>query len=298
MADDPEGGGRLRLEVMAVTHRGNVRRHNEDTIVVDGWTCGDSMDEPRRSDHDVAQGTLVLVADGMGGHVGGREASRRAAQGMVRRIAGGAGPSEVAAALRAVNRELFVAAAEDPALRGMGTTVAGIVATPERTVWFNVGDSRVYSVRQGFLRQLSVDDVPAGAGPRSGRITQALGGADTFVEIEPHVGSEPLRAGRRYLLCSDGLTDAVPLEAVERALSDDDGDLVGRLLASALAAGAPDNVSIVLAGIRSPGGDADASPGADADGSPGDAPAPSPDSGAAERPGLLRRWLGSVRSRG
>ena len=266
MEAETGGGGRLLMEVTAVTHRGKVRDHNEDTIVVDGWTCGDSMDAPRRSTHGFEPATLVLVADGMGGHVGGREASRRAAQGLVRLIAGGAGPSEVAAAVRTVNRELFAAAAEDPALRGMGTTVAGIVAAADRTVWFNVGDSRVYSVRQGFLRQLSVDDVPAG-GPAGGRITQALGGADAFLEIEPHVGTEATRAGRRYLLCSDGLTDALPVEAVERALSDDDGDLVGGLLAGALAAGAPDNVSIVLASVRS-GGD-----GAE---SPGDAPADNP----------------------
>ena len=288
MEAETGGGGGLLMEVTAVTHRGNVRSHNEDTIVVDGWTCGDSMDAPRQSTHDLAAATLVLVADGMGGHVGGREASRRAAEGLVRLIAGGPGPSEVAAAVRTVNRELFDAA-EDPALRGMGTTVAGIVATADRTVWFNVGDSRVYSVRQGFLRQLSVDDVPAG-GPAGGRITQALGGADAFLEIEPHVGTEATRAGRRYLLCSDGLTDALPVEAVERALSDDDGDLVGGLLAGALAAGAPDNVSIVLAGVRSPS--------RDTNGSPGDAGPRDGDSGAAARRGLLQRWLGRARSRG
>ena len=255
MAADTGGGGRLLLEVTAVTHRGKVRSHNEDTIVVDAWTCGDTMDAPRHSAHGFEQATLVLVADGMGGHVGGREASRLAAQGLVRLIAGGAGPSDVAAALRAVNRELFAAAAEDPALRGMGTTVAGIVVMSDRTLWFNVGDSRVYSVRQEFLRQLSVDDVPAG-GPAGGRITQALGGADAFVEVEPHVGSESTRAGRRYLLCSDGLTDALPLEAIERALPDDDRGLVDTLLDRALAAGAPDNVSIVLASVRSEAGGA------------------------------------------
>lgn len=246
---DARGDG-LRMDVTAVTHRGRVRAHNEDTIVVDGWMRGESMDAPRRSVHDVAAAPLVLVADGMGGHVGGREASRRAAQGLVRLVRGDAGPTEVAGALRAVNRELFAAADDDPTLRGMGTTVAGIAAMRGRTVWFNVGDSRVYSVRQGFVRQLSVDDVPAGAASGSGRITQALGGADAYLEINPHVGSESTRKGRRYLLCSDGLTDVLSLRTIERALSDDDRSLVGELLESTLAAGAPDNVSIVLARIR------------------------------------------------
>ena len=157
--------------------------------------------------------------------------------------------------MRAVNRELFAAADDEPALRGMGTTVAGIVAMRDRTVWFNVGDSRVYSVRQGFVRQLSVDDVPAWAAAGSGRITQALGGADAYLDIDPHAGSESTRAGRRYLLCSDGLTDALPLETIERALSEDDRGVVDELLERTLAAGAPDNVSIVLAGVRPADGD-------------------------------------------
>ena len=254
---NPEATEGMILKVAAVTHRGKVRQHNEDTIVVDDWICGDSMNAPRRSAHDLPSptaGTLVLVADGMGGHVGGREASRRAAQTMVRLTAGDGKASEPADALRTVNRELFDAAAADPALRGMGTTIAGIVAMSDRVVWFNVGDSRVYSVRPEYLRQLSIDDVPAGAQAGSGRITQALGGADSFLEILPHVGSEATRAGRRYLLCSDGLTDMVPLEAIEEALSDNDGDWVETLLENALAAGARDNVSIVVASVspRSP----------------------------------------------
>ena len=247
--------GQLLLHVTAVTHQGKVRSHNEDTIVVDRWICGDSMDEPRASERDIGEGTLVLVADGMGGHVGGRQASRRGAESMVRLIVGHADMAKVASALRKTNSELFALAAKDPTLRGMGTTMAGIVVMPDRTVWFNVGDSRVYSVRQEFLRQLSVDDVPQGAGPGNSRITQSLGGAYLYLEIDPHTGSVPTRPGRRFLLCSDGLTDAVPLEMIESALTKDDEGLVAELLERALAAGAPDNVSIVLASIRAKGGD-------------------------------------------
>lgn len=248
-ADDAQSDG-LLLQVTAVTHRGSVRARNEDTIVAGRWIRSDSMTEPRQSTHDLADGALALVADGMGGHVAGREASRQAAGAIVRLISGDMGPAAVHGVLRKVNSELFAVAADDPALRGMGTTAAGIVVTAGRTVWFNVGDSRVYSERQGFLRQLSVDDVPAGAVPGSGRITQCLGGGHLYLEIDPHVGSVATRRGRRYLLCSDGLTDAVPLEAVESALAKDDESLVVDLLERTLAAGAPDNVSIVLATVR------------------------------------------------
>ena len=69
----------------------------------------------------------------------------------------------------------------------MGTTVAGLVLTASRAIWFNVGDSRVYRDRNGRLEQLSVDDVPPGA--RSGVITQSLGGGFAFMPISPQ--SEP-----------------------------------------------------------------------------------------------------------
>ena len=256
---DAPNDGQMLLEVTAVTHQGKVRMHNEDTIVAGSWIGSGSMGEPRQSSYDITGATLVLVADGMGGHVGGQEASRRAAQAMVRLIPGDAvaGPAEVADALRAINSELFAAAAAEPALKGMGTTVAGLVVMADRTVWFNVGDSRVYSVRPEFLRQLSVDDVPAWQGAGGSQITQALGGAAAFLEIDPHVGSVSNRPGRRYLLCSDGLTDAVPLDTIERALSDDDRSIAAELMDRTLAAGAPDNVSIVLASIRLRSGDND-----------------------------------------
>ena len=264
-------GQEMTLEVTAVTHKGKVREHNEDTIAVDDWICGDSMDAPCRFVCDLPKpphGTLVLVADGMGGHVGGREASRRAAEAMVgmagtarSRAADGARP-ELAEVLCRANRELFDAAAADPALRGMGTTIAGIVAMADRVTWFNVGDSRVYSVRPEYLRQLSIDDVPAGAAAGSGRITQALGGAPSFVDVVPHVGSEAGRAGRRYLLCSDGLTDMLSPEDIERAISDDDRVWVEELLERTLAAGARDNVSIVVASVKGKvtGGEGQAGP--------------------------------------
>ena len=248
----PETTAGLVLDVTAVTHQGKVREHNEDTIVVDRWICGDTMEAPHQTAWElpaVPDGVLVLVADGMGGHVGGREASRRAAETIVRLTAPDGARPALAEALRAANREIFNAAVADGALRGMGTTVAGILAMADRVAWFNVGDSRVYSVRPEYLRQLSMDDVPAGSAG-SGRITQALGGADSFMEIVPHIGSEATRAGRRYLLCSDGLTDMLELATIESALAKDDGALVEELLRRTLAAGARDNVSIVVASVR------------------------------------------------
>jgi serine/threonine protein phosphatase PrpC len=105
---------------------------------------------------------------------------------------------------------------------------------------------------------VSIDDVPdPNADPehRSQTITQALGGAATFLEVAPHVGTEPLVLGWRYLLCSDGLTDMVNIASIEDSIVEDDGVTVVKLVDKAMSAGGKDNISIVLVRIQEAGGD-------------------------------------------
>jgi serine/threonine protein phosphatase PrpC len=135
----------------------------------------------------------------------------------------------------------------------MGTTVAGIAVGSGGVVVFNVGDSRVDRIGARGLVQLSTDDTP---GPKlaDGRtaahttalITQTLGGADVLNEVEPHVLEEPLEAGARYLICSDGLTDLLDLADIGAELEEDDEASVSALFRAAMAKGGHDNVSIIL----------------------------------------------------
>jgi serine/threonine protein phosphatase PrpC len=241
--DDP-----LHIAATAFTHRGRVREGNEDSLTVGGWVSDVDMSEPRRSFHTAGEPLLFAVADGLGGHAGGEVASRHA----VRRLAAAKASTDaecITGQLAEINAELYVAMQRDRALLGMGTTVAGLVLSAHRAVWFNVGDSRVYRERGGRIEQLSIDDVPPG--PRHGIITQTLGGGVTYVAVAPHIGvehlSEPgslLRA--RWLLCSDGLTDMLDDAQIERALAANEEEAVGALFAAAMAAGGHDNISIVL----------------------------------------------------
>jgi protein phosphatase len=200
-----------------------------------------------------ARGPIVCaVADGMGGQAAGAVASRRVVQRLVN-VAPTLGDEDaVVGCLRTVNTELFAEMDRDPSTRGMGTTVAGIVFLPPHAVVFNVGDSRVYRSQDGFLRQLTVDDRPT---PGSHRLTQALGGADDPVDVEPHVRREPLHEECRYLICSDGLTDGVDIDGLEACMVDDDVKTVERLFERAMEAGGLDNISVILVRVESGGGD-------------------------------------------
>jgi PPM family protein phosphatase len=160
------------------------------------------------------------------------------------------------------NRAIFAAAEEDAGRQGMGTTVTGLLWAQDATMALvHVGDSRGYLFRNGTLEQITIDDTyvqllidqgsldPADARhhPQRAIVTQAVqGGA-----FEPHCAVlEPL-AGDRYLLCSDGLSDVITDETIATALKTypDLLDCGQRLVKLTLAAGAPDNVTVVLVDI-------------------------------------------------
>ena len=239
--------GLPHIEVTALSHKGAVRDNNEDSIAVAGWVSDVEMPTPRRSRHTLAETVLLAIADGMGGHAGGEVASRYA----IKRLAEDpidASAAAVGARLKAINAELYQTMKAVPSLLGMGTTVAGLLLSATRALWFNVGDSRIYRLHRGRLEQLSIDDVPPG--PRSGLITQTLGGAPIFFPIAPHIGADDLMLPSRWLLCSDGLTDMVGDGEIERALAASDEDAVRALFAEAMQAGGADNISMVLVSAK------------------------------------------------
>jgi serine/threonine protein phosphatase PrpC len=236
-----------RARITAFTHRGRLRANNEDTIAVGDWVSTVDMSGPEQSLHDLSTPLLCVVADGMGGHRAGEVASRY----VTRRLAGE--PDELADAraaadtLKTIDAELYRAMAGDEDLLGMGTTVVGLLLAPV-LVWFNVGDSRLYRYDRGRLAQISVDDTPAG--PRSGLLTQSLGGALPPPGIAPHVGEQRLDVPARFLLCSDGLTDMLDDADIAQCLADADAEAVARLFNRAMLAGGADNISIVLASVE------------------------------------------------
>jgi PPM family protein phosphatase len=235
------------LELTALTHQGRVRERNEDSITVAGWVSDATTSGLRRSWHDLADLILCAVADGMGGHASGEVASRYAIKRLAAEPFAGADVNAVAAVLAAVNAELYQAMAANRSLRGMGTTIAGLLLSAGRVLWFNVGDSRIYRHRERLLRQLSLDHVPPG--PRSGAITQALGGSLTFMPIDPHIGVDDLAVPSRWLICSDGLTDMVTVPEIARCMEENDEQAAHSLFEAALAAGGEDNISIILASV-------------------------------------------------
>lgn len=242
--------GRIEVRATVLTHIGAVRERNEDTVAVGEWIESGSMAAPEVVERVTEGPLLALVADGMGGHAAGDLASRAAAEYLVGQSTRAVDEVGLAQLLHEAHGELFALMHERPAVRGMGTTVAGVALTGEGAIVFNVGDSRVYGLGRGRLEQLSSDDTPGpkqGDGrtavQRSNLITQTLGGFAPE-PIEPHL--LPQGPGAGWLICTDGLSDLVEEDEMAALIGDDDVASVSSLFAAAMARGGRDNVSIVL----------------------------------------------------
>jgi PPM family protein phosphatase len=260
------------MRATARTHQGKVRPHNEDCVAVDAWVRWDTMPSAFSFECRLDEPRLSVVADGLGGHAGGEVASRLVARHLAEAASRLKSAEEVEAALNEANKRLFEAMESAPQLRGMGATVVGLLAFGSRAWLFNVGDSRGYVGASSYLRLLSIDDSTSfratdeRTSQRGNSITQSLGGTVSFTEIKPHIVARGLEPGDRYLLCSDGLTDMLDQDAIERCLTPDPWDSVEQLVSAALAAGGEDNISVVILDF------------------PGEAPAPASQSSPSRTP--------------
>jgi protein phosphatase len=216
----------------------------------------------------------------MGGSAAGEEASRLAIATLVTlvlrtpdwilRLDEAADQQEVmrraAERYRQVNQALADHATADPSLRGFGTTMTMACSLGREMFVAHIGDSRAYLLRRGLLHQLTHDHTIAQAlADRQAidrreaathrlrhMLTQALG--DHGGEIHPDVARVVLEDGDRVLLCTDGLTEMVPAQAVGDMLASDvTAQAISELLVErALEAGGKDNVTAVVARYRLP----------------------------------------------
>jgi serine/threonine protein phosphatase PrpC len=231
------------------TDPGRVREENQDATSF------------YRTSDDVW--TLLIVCDGMGGHAGGRQAAAMASEGIGQEFANRVSSSAPVDALRdsikVVNRKIVEHAEVNTELRGMGTTCVVLAVARNQAYVAHVGDSRVYRIRPGSVEQVTKDHSyvqrmidsgiltpeQAEEHPDANMLMRCLGGRpDVEVDV---IGPEPVVAGDRYLLCSDGLwgqVNAAEIAAMSMAFSAQDA--VNRLINLANERGGPDNISVQI----------------------------------------------------
>lgn len=260
--------GPVHVAVYGLTDVGRTREHNEDTFLVADLAQPRALPAGGQRLDVAPQGTVLLVADGMGGAAAGELASQMAAeqihQFLVRSPLPVADEVEIGRhvreAVRHANTMIHEYAANHPDLQGMGTTATVAVVHQGALLLAQIGDSRAYLIRGGEAVQLTKDQsltqrlVDAGElteeqAERSERrniILQALG-PDPRVKVD--VTHQPLQRGDALLLCSDGLSGLVKRHEMA-AIVTPEAELEAAcraLITLANERGGPDNVTVVLA---------------------------------------------------
>jgi PPM family protein phosphatase len=241
-----------------VTDTGCVRSENQDRILLDHSTG------------------LFMVADGMGGHRHGEIAAELAVATLRYYVETSrdrfdatwpfgydfelsTDANRLATGIQLANQHVWTQAQQTPECAGMGTTIAAILLSDEKTVVGNVGDSRVYLFRSGVLKQISYDDTYVNAiaereGPGTidvanstmrNVLTQAAGSEKA---VKVHIAEQKLETGDLYLICSDGLHGVIG-DAAIRSILATGGDVettARHLTETARVHGGPDNISVVL----------------------------------------------------
>jgi serine/threonine protein phosphatase PrpC len=226
---------------------------------------------------DVEAGVFV-VADGMGGHAAGEVASREAVDtvlSMMRkdlptfREIESAGRTDdivrrakrsVEAAMQAATYMVFALAETDPDQRGMGTTLSTLLVAGDVGITGQVGDSRIYRIRNGEVTRLTEDHTlvawqikqgiispqEAERSPHRNVITRAVGSRD-YVQVDTHVFD--LEPGDRFLLCSDGLHGYLHDDEIPGMLARPTADAVQELIVLANSRGGRDNITAIVVAI-------------------------------------------------
>ncbi|WP_260860040.1 Stp1/IreP family PP2C-type Ser/Thr phosphatase [Streptomyces cupreus] len=235
----------LSLRFAAGSHKGMIREGNEDS----GYAG------PR----------LLAIADGMGGAAAGEVASSEAISTIVALdddVPGSDILTSLGTAVQRANDQLRSMVEDDPQLEGMGTTLTALLWTGQRLGLVHVGDSRAYLLRDGVLTQITQDHTWVQRLVDEGRITEeeatthpqrsllmrALGSGD---HVEPDLSIREVRAGDRYLICSDGLSGVVSHQTLEDTLASYQGpqETVQDLIQLALRGGGPDNITVIVADV-------------------------------------------------
>ena len=237
----------MKRQFIGLTDTGVVRTANQDNYFVD-----DEL------------GRFFIVADGMGGHAGGQEASKIATEEIYAYLhqhwdSPIASEVLLTQAVEKANLGILEDQRINPQRRDMGTTVVVLIFRDEQPLCAHVGDSRLYRLRGSQLEQITDDHTWVGMALKKGEIneqqakfhpwrhvlSQCLGREDLrLIEIQ----KIEIRSGDRLLICSDGLTEEVTDEQIKTALTNLKScqETARELIDAAKAAGGSDNITVVI----------------------------------------------------
>ncbi len=246
----------LKLNITAASFVGCVRTNNEDMLLVDKWFVRNSKMRTSVATNETDR-YLVALADGMGGHSSGEVASSDVLHNLQfffndipAELKPGDFNETIYEWLESINTMVDSKGHSDPRFHDMGTTLVALAYYAGEFYWMNCGDSRLYHLRDGQLRQLTTDhslNNLFGQPAHCSAITNCIGGGckNSFVDMVQC--TDIVQPGDVLMLCSDGLSDMVDDKRIASLLAD--GVDADALCQAAEDAGGRDNVSVIVARV-------------------------------------------------
>lgn len=244
----------MPVQVVVKTDLGNIRTNNEDAVLF-----------KKADDSLKGKGMMLLVADGMGGHLAGEVASGMAVESVSETYFHQSKGNNVADILKQAfiiaNKKIFQSASNNEQYKGMGTTCTVLVIEGKKLFYAHAGDSRAYHFRNNALRQISNDHTyvqelvnagtisleEADTHPQRNILTNAMG-TKPEIKVDAAQYDIELAYGDRLMVCSDGLYDYFHAKELEQILSGEQlTSIADFLLGEAKRRGGHDNISFILA---------------------------------------------------
>lgn len=249
----------IRIEAACACKTGLVRSSNEDNFYFAGHILdrkNNGLEETLR--WSGSPGAVFAVFDGMGGEASGETAAYLAAAALRDAMVRRATENFLTQVCLQANRDICAYARRNRSPL-MGSTAVMLAMDGDSAEVVNLGDSRTFLLRAGRLEQISTDHTDAamlerfGTKGRKPRLTQHLGIPPEEMVIEPARWRGSIYPDDMFLLCSDGLTDMVPIEEITRlsSTSVDAAACANALVATALAGGGRDNVTVIVCRVVS-----------------------------------------------
>ncbi|MFZ9043376.1 MAG: PP2C family protein-serine/threonine phosphatase [Candidatus Nanopelagicaceae bacterium] len=232
------------------------------------WRSEIGLQRQGNEDSALVSQSLLAVADGMGGYVGGEIASKTVIEKLIQLLPTLENPELddesredlLSSSIESMDRAIAEIGAARPELVGMGTTLTSIALFDSHLLLLHLGDSRAYRLRGKKIEQLSHDHTVVqelidqgrlspdeiADHPQRSFLTQALMGKEN---LSPVLLAYPVLKGDRYLLCSDGLTAVLDEAQIAKAMQQDLTSAVNSLIELTYKAGAPDNVTVIVAEV-------------------------------------------------
>ena len=247
----------MNLYVTAASRVGCVRKNNEDMVLVgSSFIRNDKINS--KIELTSEKRIIFAVADGMGGHNSGEVASSDALHNLrffFSDIPAGLTAGEfnemMLVWLESINHILDSKGRVDERFRGMGTTLVGLAYYCGHFYSLNCGDSRLYRLRNGSLKQLTTDhslNNMLGSSKNSSIITNCIGGGNNHSYMDIVKMTDDVQYSDVYLLCSDGLSDMLDDQQIEVLLKS--GGDADALCQAAIEAGGFDNVSACVIEVK------------------------------------------------